>query len=296
MTSVSANGVTIEYEAFGPPEAPAILLVMGLGMQLVAWPDSLCEGLAGRGFRVVRFDNRDVGLSSRMPSRGRLATTATLARALVRLPVRPPYTLDDMARDAAGLMDALRIGAAHVVGASMGGMIAQILAVEHPERVKSLTSIMSAPSRVLAAAESSARASAANAARPGGRDPAHERLLPSRRRLAISADRRGARSEGRPVGQPQLSPRRLRPPAHRDRGRAEPRADARPRQGADARPARLRRSARAADRRHDDRRRDPRRPLAHRSGMGHFLPEALVPLLVDEIAAHCRNADGADPA
>ena len=148
MTSVSANGVTIEYEDFGPPEAPAILLVMGLGMQLVAWPDSLCEGLASRGFRIVRFDNRDVGLSTRMPSRGRLATTATLARALFRLPVRPSYTLDDMARDAAGLMDALEIGAAHVVGASMGGMIAQILAAEHPERVKSLTSIMSAPSRV----------------------------------------------------------------------------------------------------------------------------------------------------
>ena len=116
---------------------------MGLGMQLVAWPNSFCEGLAARGFRVVRFDNRDSGLSSRMPSAGRLATRAMMMRALFRLPVRPPYTLDDMAADTVGLLDALGIVKAHVVGASMGGMIAQIVAIEHPERFKSLTSISS---------------------------------------------------------------------------------------------------------------------------------------------------------
>ncbi len=149
MTAIKANGITIEYEVFGLPEAPPILLVMGLGMQLVAWPDSLCDGLAARGFRVVRYDNRDVGLSSRMPGAGRLKTSGMLARALLRLPVRPPYTLNDMARDAIGLMDGLKIGAAHVVGVSMGGMIAQILAAEHPDRVRSLTSIMSSPAPIL---------------------------------------------------------------------------------------------------------------------------------------------------
>ena len=122
---------------------------MGLGMQLVAWPNSFCEGLAARGFRVIRFDNRDAGLSSRIRSAGRLATRVMMARALLRLPVRPPYTLNDMAADTVGLLDELGIAKAHVVGASMGGMIAQIVAIEHPERVKSLTSIMSSPAPVL---------------------------------------------------------------------------------------------------------------------------------------------------
>src|SRR5271166_781668 len=143
MTAVQANGIAIEYEETGPRDAPVILLIMGLGMQLIAWPESFCEGLAARGFRVVRFDNRDAGLSTRMPSACSLATSAMMARAFLGLPVRPPYTLNDMARDTVGLMDALGIGQAHVVGASLGGMIAQIVAAEHPERVKSLTSIMS---------------------------------------------------------------------------------------------------------------------------------------------------------
>src|SRR5271157_730452 len=125
MSAVQANGITIEYEEIGPPDAPVILLIMGLGMQLVAWPISFCEGLAALGFRVVRFDNRDAGLSSRMPSAGRLATRAMMMRALFRLPVRAPYTLNDMAADAVGLLDALGIAKAHLVGASMGGMIAQ---------------------------------------------------------------------------------------------------------------------------------------------------------------------------
>jgi pimeloyl-ACP methyl ester carboxylesterase len=143
MTAIKANGITIEYEEMGSPGAPVILLIMGLGMQLIAWPDRLCKGLAERGFRIVGFDNRDAGLSTRMPSVGRLATTAMVARAFLGLPVRPPYTLDDMARDTVGLMDALGIGQAHVVGASMGGMIAQIVAAERPDRVESLVSLFS---------------------------------------------------------------------------------------------------------------------------------------------------------
>jgi pimeloyl-ACP methyl ester carboxylesterase len=296
MSSVRANGLTIEYEEFGPTEAPPILLVMGLGMQLVAWPDSLCEALAGRGFRVVRFDNRDVGLSTRMPSRGRLATTAALARALVRLPVRPPYTLDDMARDAAGLMDALKIGAAHVVGASMGGMIAQILAAEHPERVKSLTSIMSAPSRV------SPRPKVLRALlRPMPRDReaairrmnAFFRLVggsqypPTDAELTAKVDRSVRRSyrpdgfarqliaiEAAPSRIPMLG--RVRAPTLVLHGSDDPLV---PPSGGKMTAAAI-----------------PGARLRIVPGMGHFLPEALVPLLVDEIAAHCRKAEGGDPA
>ena len=120
-----------------------MLLIMGLGMQLTAWPDDFCQGLASRGFRVIRFDNRDTGLSTKMPSIGPLKATAMLAGATLRLPVRPRYGLDDMARDAIGLMGALGIDRAHIVGASMGGMIAQIVAADYPERVKSLVSLMS---------------------------------------------------------------------------------------------------------------------------------------------------------
>jgi pimeloyl-ACP methyl ester carboxylesterase len=117
MRSVQANGITIEYAETGPLDAPVILLIMGLGMQLIAWPESFCEGLAARGFRVVRFDNRDAGLSTRMHSAGSLATSAMMARAFLGLPVRPPYTLDDMARDTVGrrrLLAGRRLGGQEV--------------------------------------------------------------------------------------------------------------------------------------------------------------------------------------
>src|SRR5687767_2379871 len=125
------------YETFGDPADPALLLVMGLGTQMIAWHDDFCALLAGRGFHVIRFDNRDAGRSSRV--RGRPPGVLEL---LARRPRDPAYTLDDMADDAAGLLDALEVGAAHVVGASMGGMIAQTLAVRHPRMVLSLCSIM----------------------------------------------------------------------------------------------------------------------------------------------------------
>ena len=143
MTIVRANAIDIEYEAIGPRDGPPMVLIMGLGMQLTAWPDDFCQGLASRGFRVIRFDNRDTGLSTKMPAIGPIKATAMLAGATLRLPVRPRYGLDDMARDAIGLMDALKINRAHIVGASMGGMIAQIVAADYPERVKSLVSLMS---------------------------------------------------------------------------------------------------------------------------------------------------------
>ena len=142
MPSLRSNGIDIEYESLGDPGAPAILLIMGLGMQLIAWPDAFCRHLVDRGFRVIRFDNRDVGLSGQFTGGKRPNVFWAMLAARLRLPLRPPYTLEDMGRDAVGLMDGLGIGKAHVVGASMGGMIAQVLAARFPQRVLSLTSIM----------------------------------------------------------------------------------------------------------------------------------------------------------
>jgi pimeloyl-ACP methyl ester carboxylesterase len=140
MPRAKANGIEIEYETFGDPAGPPVLLVMGLGAQMISWHDEFCELLAGRGFHVIRYDNRDSGLSTWMDAAG----PADIAGALGG-DARPAYTLDDMAADAAGLLDGLGIPAAHVVGASMGGFIAQLIAINHPDRVLTLTSIMSGP-------------------------------------------------------------------------------------------------------------------------------------------------------
>lgn len=133
-----ANGIEIAYETFGDPADPTLLLVMGLGVQMLLWDEELCQMLAERGFHVVRFDNRDVGLSTK--TRGR---PPRVLPALVRRPRKSAYRLADMADDAAGLLDHLQVDGAHVMGASMGGMIAQTLAARHPRRVLSLVSIMS---------------------------------------------------------------------------------------------------------------------------------------------------------
>ncbi len=140
MPKVASNGIEIEYESFGDPAADPILLVMGLGGQLIHWDVSFCERLAGLGHRVVRFDNRDVGLSTWFDEAGTPDLTALLAPGST---ARPPYSLGDMADDAAGLLDALEIDRVHAVGVSLGGMIVQRLAIGHPERLKSLTSVMS---------------------------------------------------------------------------------------------------------------------------------------------------------
>ena len=146
MPTIRANGIDLFYEDFGDPGHPLVLLIMGLGAQLIFWPDAMVEGLVARGFRVVRYDNRDVGRSThlthlRTPSRLRYAA------ALMGLPSGMPYRLRDLATDAVALLDALGVAKAHLVGASMGGMIAQIVAAEHPDRVLSLTSIMSSSGR-----------------------------------------------------------------------------------------------------------------------------------------------------
>ncbi len=140
MPQITANNLQIEYESFGAESAPVILLIMGLGAQLGRWNTELCEALVVRHYRVLRFDNRDCGLSSKLdaagiPEVGRALRTGT--------PLVAPYTLEDMAADSVGLLDALGIEKAHIVGASMGGAIAQIVAARYPQRTLSLTSLMS---------------------------------------------------------------------------------------------------------------------------------------------------------
>ncbi|KPK16645.1 MAG: hypothetical protein AMJ62_04680 [Myxococcales bacterium SG8_38] len=142
MAQLKANGLDIEYDTFGDPRGDPMLLIMGLGTQMVAWPPAFCDALAEAGHFVVRFDNRDVGLSTKLDGVKAPGALRFLLHRMFGLPLRAPYTLEDMAADAVGVLDALDIGAAHVVGASMGGMIAQIMAASHPVRVKTLTSIM----------------------------------------------------------------------------------------------------------------------------------------------------------
>jgi len=138
-----ANGVELCYEIFGDPAAEPLILIMGLGGQMIIWDDDFCRQLAARGFRVIRFDNRDIGQSSKLSGGGPLGALEMLKLRLFKIPVKAPYRLRDMAEDTVGLMDALEIASAHLVGASMGGMIAQEIAISFPNRVRTLTSIMS---------------------------------------------------------------------------------------------------------------------------------------------------------
>jgi pimeloyl-ACP methyl ester carboxylesterase len=147
MPQAKANGIDIEYESFGRDGDPLILLIMGFAAQLIFWPEALCDGLAAKGFRVVRFDNRDIGKSTHLVGLPAPEPRAVLAEVIAGRTPDVPYTLDDMAADAVGLMDALAVDRAHVVGASMGGMIAQLVAINHAKRTKSLVSIMSTTGR-----------------------------------------------------------------------------------------------------------------------------------------------------
>ena len=143
MSSVTANGIRIEYEEFGDPGDPPVVLVMGYGAQMVVWPEVFCRSLAEQSLRVIRFDNRDVGLSTHLHGVMAPSMLRCMFGPRIGLRLNVPYSLDDMALDTLGLMDALDIGRAHIVGASMGGMIAQIIAAKHANRAASLTSIMS---------------------------------------------------------------------------------------------------------------------------------------------------------
>jgi pimeloyl-ACP methyl ester carboxylesterase len=289
--------IRIEYEATGDPSAPVILLIMGLGMQLIAWPPPLVNGLAARGFRVLRFDNRDIGLSTHVHTSRPVDMRLALGRAMIGLPVRPPYTLQDMAGDAVGLLDALHIDRAHVVGVSMGGMIAQLVASGWAARTRSLTSIMSSSGRVRFRYHFTPATRAMLAPPPPGAN--EEQLLAHMSRVWHA------------IGSADYPPE---PEAMRERFRASLRRSFNPagvgRQllaiMADGdRRARLRRITSPTLVLHGER--DQLVPIeagrdtaqnipgaVFRSipKMAHDLPLALVPLLVDEIASHCERARG----
>lgn len=137
------NGVDLYYEDRGKPNAPAVLLIAGLGAQMVVWPDVFCEGMREQGFRVIRFDNRDVGLSSDTAYTGKLSVPTSFLRSRLKLPVNVPYGLEQMVDDAFALLDFLGVEQAHLIGMSLGGMIAQLATASHPNRVLSLVSFMS---------------------------------------------------------------------------------------------------------------------------------------------------------
>jgi pimeloyl-ACP methyl ester carboxylesterase len=143
MAQLQVNGLQIEYDTFGEARADPILLIMGLGTQMTAWSPDFCNALVAHGHYVVRFDNRDIGLSTKFDGAKAPGRFRYVMNYLFHTGLNVPYTLQDMASDAAGVLEALDIESAHIVGASLGGMIAQLLTVHHPQRVKSLTSLMS---------------------------------------------------------------------------------------------------------------------------------------------------------
>lgn len=143
MPNVNANGIRVEYDTFGDGSAPPLLLIMGLAAQMILWDEQFCERLAAKGHYVIRFDNRDIGLSTKIDEAGMPDVVKAMTARLQGETIEASYTLDDMADDSVGLLDALGIERAHVCGASMGGMIAQTIAIRHPNRISSLTSIMS---------------------------------------------------------------------------------------------------------------------------------------------------------
>jgi pimeloyl-ACP methyl ester carboxylesterase len=300
MPVVSANGLSIEYAEIGAAPAPAILLIMGLGMQLVAWPDQFCQGLADRGFRVIRFDNRDVGRSTKMHGGNAVSLAAAILRALAGGRIAASYTLSDMAKDAIGVMDALGIERAHVVGASMGGMIAQIIAAEHPERVRSLVSIMSSSGdRKLPRGNTRVLLPMLWPTTPlFGRERAIRRSMrlfrligspgfpTSQEELRAKVERSIARSHYPPGVARQVLAigasgsrvdllRRIRAPTLVIHGENDPLIPL------------------AAGK--DTAEQIPGARLRIIPGMGHDLPTGLVPLLVDAIAEHCLDADRRPP-
>jgi pimeloyl-ACP methyl ester carboxylesterase len=143
MAQVDSNGIQIEYETFGEPASPALLLIIGLGGQLTFWDEKLCQKLAQQGKYVIRFDNRDAGLSTKIEEAGVPDIMQTIEALMKGETINPPYSIEDMADDAVGLLDALGIEKAHICGMSMGGMIAQTIAINYPKRVLSLISIYS---------------------------------------------------------------------------------------------------------------------------------------------------------
>src|ERR1700722_7176387 len=174
MPTQEANGITIEYDTFGDPSSPPVLLIMGLGAQMTLWDPAFCQAIADRGYFVIRFDNRDIGLSTWLDDAGVSELGDVMSGA-----VAPAYSLADMAADAAGLLDALGIESAHIVGASMGGMIAQSFAIDFPTKTRTLTSIMSTTGDLAVGQPSPEALGALLGPAPTSREEAIERAVQS---------------------------------------------------------------------------------------------------------------------
>lgn len=295
MPRAKANGIELEYESFGDPQQPTLLLIMGLGSQLLSWRPGLCEQLAARGFHVVRYDNRDCGLSSHLDT----GPQPDLGAVLRGDPAGAPYLLSDLALDAVGLLDALGVRRAHLVGASMGGMIAQQLAITHPERVLSLCSIMSRPGDGVSGNPSPEAAALLVTPRPPDRAGAIEsgvrdwHILGSpdyplddqrlRANVAEALDRSDRKDGfGRQLAAILASPdrtpglRTLTVPTLVVHGAADPLVHP---SGGEATAAAV-----------------PGAELLMLPGMGHDLPEALWPVIVDAVVANAAKAADAAKA
>ena len=257
------------------------------------WDDDFCRQLAARGFRVIRFDNRDIGKSSHLSGGKRLTPLELLKLRFLKIPVAAPYKLRDMAEDAVGLMDALGIKSAHLVGASMGGMIAQEIAISFPQRVRSLTSIMSTTGNPKIPPPTREATAVLMAPPPTTRD---EYSRPLRADLEGAARRqlpagRGARPLARRThlrARPQ--PGRRRPAAPRHPCLGQPQGTAACGQGADAGHSRHRRSAGAPEGGKDTAASIPGAKLLMIEGMGHALPIPMWPQIIDAIDKHAHAA------
>ena len=299
MPDVRVGDLTLSYDSRGRDDHPPIVLVMGLAMQLIVWPDEFCDALVANGFRVIRFDNRDTGLSTHLESLGSPFMALHTLKYFLRIGVDAPYTIDDMAADTAGLIDALGLKRAHVVGASMGGMIAQNVAAQFPDRVASVVSMMSTTGK---RSLPSPRWSALMAllqpqAVKGDFEGAVRRMMSVLRaiesrsypadeaRLRNLCEQHVRRSYDPPGGARQLlaiaasgdrteSVRRIRVPTHVIHGDQDPLIH--PEAGFD--------TARTIVDAGGD------ATLSIIDGMGHDLPAPLLPRIVDEIVGHCRRA------
>jgi proline iminopeptidase len=295
MPVARANGIDIAYEVRGEASAPPVVLIMGLGMPLALWPDAFVDGLVAAGFRVVLFDNRDVGRSQRIEGQTPGNAMWAIGKVFMGFPVQGIYSIEDMADDTAGLLDALAIPRAHVVGMSMGGMIAQALASRHPSRVTSLTSIMSTSGYPRVSVGHPRALRAILQPQPDPRDldsvarhlehvlrvigsethPADEAALKAvcRRVAERGLDQAGAQRQLFAIlasGDRRESLKHINVPTLVVHGSEDPLL---PLEGS----------------------RDVARHIAGATlweveGMGHDLPDPLIPLLVGRIAAHCRAA------
>jgi pimeloyl-ACP methyl ester carboxylesterase len=301
MPLARANAMDLFYDEIGDAKAPALLLIMGLGTQMIGWPEAFCGRLADRGFRVIRFDNRDIGLSTKIENALKIDLLAAFANAAVGRPVQAPYRLEDMAKDACGLMDALGLERAHIVGASMGGMIAQLIAAKHGERARSLTSMMSSSGDPRLEQPAPSAGALLTASRP----PQDEREASIQFGMNVL---RVIGSPGYPSPEPEVRAKIVRAFDRSHYLAGYPRQLAAVL--ATGSRVELLKTIRvptlvlhgaddplipvAAGR--DTARHIPGASLKIIPGWGHDIPTALIPTLVEAIAAHCERADRAQAA